>query len=52
LDMGFADAVDELISNVYTQEPRPQTLFFSATVPKWVKGNIYYSYNRILTLAH
>lgn len=37
LDMGFADAVDELISNVYTTKDRPQTLFFSATVPKWVK---------------
>ena len=37
LDMGFADDVDQLIASVYKKE-RPQTLFFSATCPSWVKG--------------
>ena len=38
LDMGFADDVDELIGSVYQRGQKPQTLFFSATVPTWVKG--------------
>lgn len=37
LDMGFADDVDELIGSVYKKGQTPQTLFFSATVPAWVK---------------
>ena len=41
LDMGFADAVDELISEVYNRGTKPQTLFFSATCPKWVKGTSF-----------
>lgn len=43
LDMGFADDVDELIGSVYQRGQKPQTLFFSATVPTWVKGKIPYS---------
>ena len=38
LDMGFADDVDKLISEVYNRGTKPQTLFFSATCPQWVKG--------------
>jgi len=37
LDMGFADDVEELIGSVYKRDQNPQTLFFSATVPSWVK---------------
>lgn len=37
LDMGFADDVEELIGSVYKRGQNPQTLFFSATVPSWVK---------------
>merc|ERR1711868_253339 len=36
LDMGFADAVDECIGQCY-ENSQPQTLFFSATCPTWVK---------------
>ena len=38
LDMGFADDVDMLISECYNRGNNPQTLFFSATCPQWVKG--------------
>ena len=37
LDMGFADSVDECIGTCY-QSGTPQTLFFSATCPPWVKS--------------
>ena len=36
LDMGFADIVDECIRGAYATT-QPQTLFFSATCPDWVK---------------
>lgn len=35
LDMGFAEVVDECISQCYEMS-QPQTLFFSATCPSWV----------------
>ena len=38
LDMGFADDVDMLIGECYNRGKNPQTLFFSATCPQWVKG--------------
>ncbi len=39
LDMGFQDSVEEILKSIYTEErtTRPQTLFFSATCPHWVK---------------
>ena len=37
LDMGFADIVDECIRGAY-EKTQPQTLFFSATCPDWVKN--------------
>ncbi|XP_064633451.1 nucleolar RNA helicase 2-like [Lineus longissimus] len=38
LDMGFADNVEEILKSAYNRESQknPQTLLFSATVPKWV----------------
>ncbi|KAF6041029.1 DDX21 [Bugula neritina] len=40
LDMGFADDVEQIISHSYQKgdaDKQPQTLFFSATLPDWVK---------------
>ena len=39
LDMGFQDAVEEILKSVYVEgrKNKPQTLFFSATCPSWVK---------------
>lgn len=37
MDMGFQDSLDEILSKAYTQDHKPQTLLFSATVPPWVK---------------
>lgn len=40
LDMGFVDAVDGIIKNIYAESnsgERPQTLLFSATIPRWMK---------------
>jgi len=37
LEVGFAEAVDEILGTLYEQELQPQTLLFSATMPKWVK---------------
>ncbi|CAB3990342.1 nucleolar RNA helicase 2-like isoform X1 [Paramuricea clavata] len=38
LDMGFQDSVEEILAASYTTEStaKPQTLFFSATLPAWV----------------
>lgn len=38
LDMGFQDSVEEILAASYTTEStaKPQTLFFSATLPDWV----------------
>ncbi|XP_041362568.1 nucleolar RNA helicase 2-like isoform X2 [Gigantopelta aegis] len=39
LDMGFADTVQDILRGAYERETtkkRPQTLLFSATVPRWV----------------
>jgi ATP-dependent RNA helicase DDX21 len=37
LEMGFAEHVDEILKTVYQQEAPPQTLLFSATMPRWVR---------------
>jgi len=37
LDMGFAPAVEEIFSNCYTSDHKPQSLLFSATCPPWVQ---------------
>lgn len=39
LDMGFQESVEDILKNVYTEKrsSKPQTLFFSATCPPWVK---------------
>ncbi len=39
LDMGFQESVEDILKSVYTRErtKKPQTLFFSATCPPWVK---------------
>jgi len=40
LDMGFADDVEEILNNApydNTKSQKPQTLFYSATCPDWVK---------------
>ncbi|XP_046839345.1 nucleolar RNA helicase 2-like isoform X3 [Xenia sp. Carnegie-2017] len=39
LDMGFQDSVEEILSGSYTSDSsqKPQTLFFSATLPPWVQ---------------
>ncbi|XP_028405033.1 nucleolar RNA helicase 2-like [Dendronephthya gigantea] len=38
LDMGFQDSVEEILAASYTADSaeKPQTLFFSATLPDWV----------------
>ena len=36
LEMGFAEHVDEILKTVYETD-RPQTLLFSATMPRWVR---------------
>ena len=36
LDMGFSADVEKILSDVYQSEKKPQTLLFSATLPKWV----------------
>ncbi|KAH9281186.1 Nucleolar RNA helicase 2 [Echinococcus granulosus] len=36
LDMGFSADVEKILSQVYESEKKPQTLLFSATLPKWV----------------
>jgi ATP-dependent RNA helicase DDX21 len=41
LDMGFQDSVEDILKHIYTEErktQKPQTLFFSATCPHWVKS--------------
>jgi len=37
MDMGFQESLDRILSVAYTQDNKPQTLLFSATVPPWVK---------------
>lgn len=37
MDMGFQESLDQILSHAYTEENKPQTLLFSATVPPWVK---------------
>ena len=38
LEMGFAEHVDEILRTVYEEgNAKPQTLLFSATMPRWVK---------------
>ena len=39
LDMGFQESVEDILKSVYTENRtrKPQTLFFSATCPPWVK---------------
>jgi len=37
MDMGFQESLEEILSCAYTNENKPQTLLFSATVPPWVK---------------
>ncbi|XP_066931874.1 nucleolar RNA helicase 2-like isoform X1 [Clytia hemisphaerica] len=37
MDMGFQESLDEILSSAYTNDNKPQTLLFSATVPPWVK---------------
>lgn len=43
LDMGFQESVEDILKHVYTaadderRRHKPQTLFFSATCPSWVK---------------
>lgn len=36
LDMGFSADVEKILSQVYESDSKPQTLLFSATLPKWV----------------
>ncbi|KAL5963543.1 Nucleolar RNA helicase 2 [Taenia solium] len=36
LDMGFSADVEKILSQVYESEQKPQTLLFSATLPRWV----------------
>jgi hypothetical protein len=38
LEMGFQEAVDEILGSVYQKEQLPQTLLFSATMPRWVQA--------------
>ena len=40
LDMGFQESVEEILAASYTTEntEKPQTLFFSATLPVWVES--------------
>jgi len=38
MDMGFQESLDEILSSSYTQDKKPQTLLFSATVPAWLKN--------------
>lgn len=42
LDIGFADAMDKLLSAAreQTDEKKLQVMFFSATLPAWVKGAV------------
>jgi len=37
LEVGFAEAVDELLGTLYESGNQPQTVLFSATMPKWVQ---------------
>ena len=38
LEMGFAEAVDEILKSLYVDaNNKPQTLLFSATMPRWVR---------------
>lgn len=36
LDMGFSADVEKILSSLYESDKKPQTLLFSATLPKWV----------------
>ncbi|EDV26044.1 Nucleolar RNA helicase 2 [Trichoplax sp. H2] len=40
LDMGFCDIVEEILSHAYVKDRHPQTLLFSATMPKWALKTI------------
>lgn len=37
LEVGFAEAIDEILGSLYVNEFHPQTLLFSATMPRWVR---------------
>ena len=37
MDMGFQESLDQILEQAYTNDNKPQTLLFSATVPPWVK---------------
>jgi len=37
MDMGFQESLDKILASAYTDENKPQTLLFSATVPPWVR---------------
>ncbi|OAF71867.1 hypothetical protein A3Q56_00365 [Intoshia linei] len=40
LDMGFSEPVEEILDcATYDEENKPQSLFFSATLPTWLKKN-------------
>merc|ERR1712048_149490 len=37
MDMGFQESLTEILQKAYTEDNKPQTLLFSATVPTWLK---------------
>ena len=37
MDMGFQESIDEILSEIYSSDNKPQTLMFSATIPPWLK---------------
>ncbi|XP_047145195.1 nucleolar RNA helicase 2 isoform X1 [Hydra vulgaris] len=39
MDMGFQESMEEILSYAYTEDNKPQTLLFSATVPAWLQKN-------------
>lgn len=51
--VGFSEAIEQILSSLYKDNSKPQTLLFSATMPKWVRDTSrkYLAENKVLSYS-